>query len=800
MTDRIKRMRERWQTTTFPLCISRMRAAFPVIMECKGLHPYVVRSKVHEAMLTKCPVAIEPDDLICGVGASKAFGIEMDYEMGRWTPDEVQALKEENYTITPEEEEELYKYMEIYASGDYAQTTAKISGDLFGDDPVFWPLFKSGIVLPPTKSKVTGSGGGRAQSGMGLNPMGLYVPDYEVVLKRGLRDIINECKERLANHHYVDGESIRKKLFWEGCIRVMEALIVYANRYADLAEKMAKEEKDPVRAKELEGMAANCRRVPEYPPETFREAIQCFWFLFLMMNPSSTAAAGRFDQYMYPFYKKDLEEGRITRDEALELLEILRLKDFQLNRVSGRELRKKNAGMAKWHNWTIGGVDDDGNDATNDITYLELEAAQEVPTPHHTVTLRVHPGTPDELMQKALELVRTGIGMPAFVGDKSYIDFFMSRGLTAQQARRYSMAGCVDGLIAGVTRAQVAAMFIVTLVYDIFMHNGYCPWLKENVGIQTGDVCEMKTFEEYKEAFYKQLKYLIELEVEGFNAKCTLSRELMPDFIRSVMTNDCLEQGREAQFVEHRPFDAFIVCSAVGVINVSDSLAAVKTLVYDQKKYTMKQLMTALDANWEGYEDMRQDFVKAPKYGNDDDFPDLLAAEVYQKYADYMSACDALCGGKAVPNAISITAHQPGGQLCGATPDGRFKGEILADASMSPGQGRDNVSPTAAFKSAMKINQDAYQATLMNMKLHPTALKSDEDLHKLGTLIKTYLTHGGKHIQFNVVTRETMEAAKKEPEKHKDLIVRVAGYSAYFTLLTPQVQDEVINRTSYSQL
>ncbi len=408
--------------------------------------------------------------------------------------------------------------------------------------------------------------------------------------------------------------------------------------------------------------------------------------------------------------------------------------------------------------------------------------------------------TPIETIVEGLKVVKTGIGMPCFVGDKSYMNFFMSRGVPIDKARNYSMAGCVDGYIANATRGQVAAMFIVTLVYDIFLHNGYCPWLGEEAGIKTGDVCSFKTFEEYKEAFYRQLKYQVDMAAKYFFSWMVLCRDRTPDFIRSVLTPGCLEQGKEVMSIHMKPFDALTVCSAVGVVNVADSLTAVKTLVYDQKKYTMEQLMTALEANWQGYEAMRQDFLKAPKYGNNEEEPDRMVAEVYEKYAEYFSANDSACGDKCVPNAISITAHQPGGKSVGATPDGRFAGEILADAATSPAQGRDHVGPLAVFQSAMTVNQDAYQAMLMNMKFSPSAMKTDDDLVKLANLIKIYLTNGGKHIQFNVVTREELQAARKEPEKHRDLIVRVAGYSAYYVSLSDVMQREVMDRTTYESI
>ena len=797
MTDRIKRMRERWATSTYPLCIDRIRASFPVMEAMKGQHPYKVRSAVHEAILTKCPIAIEPDDLICGVGASKAFGIEMDYEMGTWNREEIDSLKTEGYTIEPEEEEELLGYMAKVEKGDVFVTSNKLMGDFLGDDPAMWSFMRSGLILPPWKDKKNASGGGRAQSGMGLNPMGLFVPDYEVILKRGCRDIINQCKEYLANFNYFDEDCVRKKYFWQACITDLEAIVKYANRYADLAEKTAEEETDPVRKAELKQMAANCRRVPEYPAETFWEACQCFWFLFLMMNPSSTAAAGRFDQYMYPYYKKDIAEGRITDEQVLELLEILRLKDFQLNRVSGFVLRQKNSGMAKWHNWTLGGVDENGNCAVNELTYLEFKAAVEVNTPHHTITLRVAENTPIETIVEGLKVVKTGIGMPCFVGDKSYINFFLSRGVPIEKARNYSMAGCVDGYIANATRGQVAAMFIVTLVYDIFLHNGYCPWIKSDVGIKTGEVTSFKTFEEYKAAFYKQLKYCVDMAAKYFYSSIIVRRDLTPDFLRSIMTPGCLEEGKEALSIHMKPFDALTVCSAVGVVNVGDSLTAVKTLVYDQKKYTMQQLMTALEANWQGYEDVQKLCRAAPKFGNGDPYVDEIAGRFWGDFADIVESFRSIFDSPVLPSGISITAHAPGGAMTAASPDGRFDGETFADGSVSPVQGRDKNGPLAVFHSGMCLPQYRYLATLLNMKISPSSLKTQADFGKLGDMIRTYLTHGGKHVQFNVVDRETLEKAVADKESYRNLVVRVAGYSAYFVTLTPSVQKEIIARTTH---
>ena len=466
---------------------------------------------------------------------------------------------------------------------------------------------------------------------------------------------------------------------------------------------------------------------------------------------------------------------------------------MKINRVSGKANRAKNAGMAKWYNWTLGGVKEDGSDATNELTYLLLEASQDTQLPHFTVTLRVHKNTPPELMKKALEVVRTGIGMPAFVGDDSYINFFTDSGMTLENARDYCMTGCVDGNVPARSRTQVVTFFIISQAYDIFMHNGYCRFTKEKVGIETGDVTKMETFEEYYEAFTKQFKYLLSMAAERNNVELIIQRDLFPDPFRSALMENGVKDGKD---LLDKQF-AIENCSclgAVGGVNVGDALCAVKQLVFEQKKYTMAELLTALDADWEGYEEMRADFIKAPKYGNNLEEPDRLVAKVYQLFADTCAENSTAYGGHVTPNAISISAHQPGGMVTGATPDGRKGGDILADASLSPDHGKDVNGPIAVFQSAMKVNQDPYQGTLMNMKVHPTAIQTDSDLMKLGSMIKTYLTNGGKHVQFNVVDRAEMEDAKVNPEDHSELVVRVAGYSAYFTRLPGSIQDEVINR------
>jgi formate C-acetyltransferase len=621
--------------------------------------------------------------------------------------------------------------------------------------------------------------------------------DFSKVLNEGLDGLMAKAESELKEVKHSGEDSLAKLRYLQAVILMHRAVVAFSGRYANLAEKMAETEIHPARKNELRLMAEICRRVPANPARTFREALQSFWFTYLMINPSPTAAAGRFDQYMYPFYQADKTAGRITDEEVLELLECLRIKDMHLNRISGERNRKKNAGLAKWHNWTIGGVTPDGRDATNELTYLLLEAARETRLPHHTLTLRVHPDTPEPLMIKALEVVRAGIGMPAFVGDKSYMAFFMRYGIPLEEARDYVITGCLDANLPGRSRTVAIGMFIVPLVFDIFLHNGIHPGTGQRVGITTGEVESFGDYAQFVAAFKKQLRYFMQIAAEKDNLELLIERELFPDAFRSSLMEDGISVGKDL-LSRTMPFENGAVLNPVGMINVADSLAAVKKLVYEDRKISMGDLKRALDLDWQGREDLRRLCLEAPKYGNGDIYVDTIAADLYAFWVATADELPTVFGSTHKATAISITSHQPGGALTGATPDGRHAHEICADGTVSPMQGRDTHGPTAVMRSALQIDQDPYQATLMNMKFHPSALQSEEDLRKIAAMIKTYLKRGGKHVQFNVVSREMLLNAQQDPMQYRDLVVRVAGYSAYFTQLNRPMQDEVIARTELS--
>lgn len=798
MYERIDRIKQRVVIDHYPICIEKYKITLKVMEENKNDPVIIQRAKILYATAEQMPIAIQDDELIVGAGASKPMGLEIDPHYGIWSPEEIDALMEDGFIIAPQDVAELQRLNEQYEPA----TMIGQMGDLFyeSENEHILSLLKAGLILPPwkDKSEEKGVGGGYAQSGLGLGPsLVLLGVDYTKLLKLGTRGIIRQAQKEISSLKFYQPGAVDKYRYYKAVILSFKAMERLAQRYAGLAAKMAAHEADAIRKKELLRIHEICSRVPEYPAQSFREAIQCFWFQFLFMSPSTTLPGGRFDQYMYPYYEADLKKGIITPEEATELLCLLRLKDMELNRTSGKNNRKKNAGMAKWHNFTIGGQRADGSDATNDLTYMMLEAAKITKTPHHTLTLRVHPGTPKRLMVKALELVKMGLGMPAFVGDLSYMKCFTDRGVPQREAVEYIMTGCLDANLPGKSRTGPVPMVTIPLIFDIFRHRGIDVVSGQRCAPDMGDYSDFSSFEDLFSAFQKEFEYCLDIVAQKNNVELKITQELLPDPIRSALMDQGIEAGVDA-FARPMLFENAAVINPIGMVNLGDSFTAIKKLVFDEKKYTMKMLYDALEANWEGYEGMRRDFLNAPKFGNNNPEADHMVARCYRLFCDTCQKLPTILGGVHIPTGISITSHQPGGGLTGATPDGRKSGEILADGTMSPMHGMDTHGPLAVLQSAMAVNQDPFQATLLNMKFHPSALKTDADLGKLADMIRIYLTNGGKHIQFNVVDRATLMAAKENPAKYRDLVVRIAGYSCYFVQLNEQMQDEVIARTEHA--
>ncbi len=798
MNERIARMKQRMLNTPVAIGVEKLRIAAETIEQHANKPNFVLRAEILSNYLKKLSVFIPDDDLIAGVGAGHYNGSELDYEQGLWSKEEVEALKADTgsmYSFSKEEEEELYAINERLAKTGVNLRTSDYLAALEWDDPDMQTFLKSGVVLPVWKNRNSGATNGVGQTGIGLGPgFILMCPEYDRVLKYGLRAMIEECQGYLKELQVVTAEDLKKREYWTSVVKVFESFIVYANRNADEAERLAETCTDETRKKELLRMAAACRKVPEFPAENFYEALQSFWFIFLSMS-SNTMSAGRIDQLLYPYYKKDREAGVLTDEEVLELLEVIRLKCMTFHTVRGGLSRGRHSGDSRWLNFIIGGCDAEGNDLSNELTMLFMDAAIELKVPNHTLTLRVNRNTPLEVVKKGMEVVKTGIGQPAFVSDESYMNYFMLHGFSKEDAADFAICGCLDAVIPGKSRTIGVKFVNLPQILDIFLHRGYCALSGEQAGIDAGDPNTFADYEAFEKAYFEEQRYFMGLAQQRANLDIMIAGRVLQDPLRSALMHDGLKITEEIQNRSFEPFDTNSTLMCVGGMNVINSLAAIRKLIFEDRKYTMEELLKALEADWEGFEEMRKAFLKAPKYGNNDPYADEIASRYYDQFDQDVELFRTPLGSTAVPSGISISAHQPAGQAVNATPDGRFAHEILSDGMISPEQGTDVRGPLAVFSSAMKIPQDRYQATLFNMKFHPSVLKSDEDLLKLSTVVKTYLTNGGKQIQMNVVDTETLLNAQKEPEKYRELVVRVAGYSTYFTTLTKMMQDEIIART-----
>lgn len=794
VNPRIEKLRRALQVQKYPLCIEKVRLVIESYRATEGEPQILRRAKATAYYLDHKTIFIEDGELIVGNVASKPMGMEAGSLGPTWSPEDLDDLKQTTFEISDGDEAQL-RALDDYWLGK-GRTLEERMGQFY-DDERLWPFIQSGILLPPWKKKTQGRGHGAAGVGWGLGlGQSLIVVDYAMVLNEGLDKTIADAQAELKNLRYTSADAIKKADFLHAVIITHTAIVRLANRFADLATEMAAKETDATRKQELEQIAETCCWVPANPARNFREAMQSFWFIWMMIA-QGTAPGGRFDQFMYPFYKKDKAEGKITEEQTLELLICLRIKVMQFNFVGGgKAQREKWSGLARWHNWVIGGVTPDGADATNDLSYLILEAAYRCRTPHHTITLRVHEGTPEPLLMKALQVIKTGMGMPALVSDDSYIGYLTSQGVPLREARDYALAGCLDVNLPGKSRINAFGMFIAPLVFEITLNNGVEPRTGTQLGPRTGDIASFETFDDLVRAYKEQMKYFMGLAAEEHNILLRAQAELFPDAVHSALMVDAIREGKDA-LDRVMPFENGSCMNVVGMINVADSLAAMKKLIFEEKKITALQLKAALDANWEGYADIHKMCLSAPKYGNGDPFVDSIAADLYKFWADTSVTFPTIFGGTMKPAGISITSYGPGGALTGATPDGRYAGENLADGTMSAAQGRDTHGPTALIRSAMMIDQIPYQSTLFNVKFHPSALQGTEDLKKLAALIKTYFAYGGKQVQFNVVNRAILLDAQRHPEKHRDLVVRVAGYSAYFVQLSKRIQEDIIQRMEH---
>ena len=785
------------------------------------------RAKAFAHILHNIPIIIRDNELIVGSSTIAPRGCqtfpEFSYEWLEAELDTVATRTADPFEIAEETKAEL-KEADKYWKG---KTTSELATSYMAPEAI--KAIEHNIFTPGNYF---------------YNGVGHVTVKYWEVLETGFEGIMEKAQKELDGCSVGDGNYARKSHFLEAVILSCKAVIDYAGRYAKLAREMAAQTSDPVRKQELFVIAENCSRVPAKGAQNFYEACQSFWFvqqLLQMESSGHSISPGRFDQYMYPYYKKDMEAGTITREFAQELMDCIWVKLNDLNKCRDAASAEGFAGYSLFQNLIAGGQNKEGEDVTNDLSVMCIQASMHVHLPAPSLSVRVWNGSPHEFLIKAAELTRTGIGLPAYYNDEVIIPALQNRGLSLEDAREYNIIGCVEPQKAGKTEGwHDAAFFNMCRPLELVFSNGMDKG--EMVGIPTGDVTQMKTFDEFFDAYKKQMEYCISLLVNADNAIDVAHAERCPLPFLSCMIDDCLKEGKSVQ--EGGAVYNFTGPQGFGIANMADGLFAIRKLVYEDKKVSMKELKEALAWNYDkGLDaqsagDMTEMIMKAmqkagrnvdastaegllktfigmkpgeqktqrfkeihdmidevPKFGNDIPEVDYFAREVAYTYSKPLQKYNNPRGGKFQAGLYPVSANVPLGGQTGATPDGRYAHTPVADG-VSPSAGKDVKGPTAAATSVSRLDHFIVSnGTLFNQKFHPSALSGREGLEKFVALIRGYFDQKGMHMQFNVVDRQTLLDAQEHPEKYKHLVVRVAGYSALFTTLSRSLQDDIIRRT-----
>ncbi len=801
-------------------------------METEGEPIITRRAKAFRHILENIPITIRDNELVVGSATKQARSCQVFPEFSfDWLEKEFDTVEHRSadpFYISDETKttlHEVYKYWKGKTTSELAYSYMAPEARIAIDHNIFTPgnYFYNGV--------------------------GHVTVDYAKVLKVGYRGIIEEVKNAREKLGFGDSDYVTRSAFLDAVEMSCEAAITYSKRYARLALDMAQRERDIERKRELLQIAQNCASALENGSKTFWEACQSFWFVQMLLQTESSGhsiSPGRFDQYMYPYYKKDIDSGSITREFAQELMDCIWVKLNDLNKVRDEASAEGFAGYSLFQNLIAGGQDIYGEDATNDLSFMCIEATLHVMLPQPSFSVRVWNKTPHEFLVRAAELTRTGVGLPAYYNDEVIIPSLLSRGLTMEDARDYNIIGCVEPQKSCKTWGWHDAAFFnmcrpLELVFSDGMDNGV------QVGVKTGDVTKMNTFDEFYDAYKAQMNYEISLLVNADNAIDVAHAQRCPLPYLSSMVYDCIGTGKTPE--QGGAVYNFTGPQGFGIANMADSLYAIKKLVYEDKKITMQELKEALAANFgknslaedkireitektavelakqgynvtqsdiqriyselkknnnispvkkKRYEEIHEILESVDKFGNDIPEVDAFARDVAYTYTRPLQTFKNPRGGIFHAGLYPVSANVPLGAQTGATPDGRYAGTPVADG-VSPSAGRDTHGPTSSANSVSKLDHSiASNGTLFNMKFHPSALEGRSGIESFVALIRAYFDQKGSHMQFNVVSRETLRDAQAHPEKYKSLVVRVAGYSALFTTLSKSLQDDIINRTEQS--
>lgn len=796
--DRIQRIFERFENTRSAVDVQRARYFTESFKETEGQVLSLRWAKALYHIAEKIEILIEPDELLVGrVGKSGKYGLiypELDGCFLKQFVQQAKTRSESPFVITPEDvkiiEEEIAPYWE--GKTYYEDLARSLPEEVLKLTYEPADLFTSRYIVNETSS---------------MRSALQWVHDYKKGIDVGFEKIKAEAKERLAALDERDPhDMIDRAAFLEGIVIVCDAIILWAHRYSLKAQELAAGETDPIRRDELLTIARICDKVPRYPAETFYEAMQAQWFIQafsrLEQKTGATISNGRMDQYLYPYYEKDVREGRIDKEHAKELFQCmwLNMAQYQDLYVSPAGV-KFNEGYAHWEAVTIGGVDAEGFDVTNELSYLLLENKREFPLNYPDLAARIHAGSPERFLSEVAETIKEGSGFPKLLNDEEVVPVLLSQGADFASARDYAVSGCTEVRMPNLDTFTTACPFLnLAAVIELTLYNGRMKkYGSELLTIETGDPRDFQTYDELWDAFRKQEEYILTI---AFRQQYVANRVRPRHFaspLGSALHKLCMESCTDLHS-EHVPGGVDIgFFDFIGLGTVADSLAAIKKTVYEEKTVTMEQLRAALDQNFEGHEIVRQRLLHAPSYGNDDPYVDGIAKQIDRVGVEFAEQYSKHLKIHMDLRYVSQSANVPFGKVIGATPNGRYAGTALSDGS-SASQGADVNGPTSVLMSNFHTKNPEFShraSRLLNVKFSPASVAGEAGTERIVSFIKAWRDLKLWHLQFNIINRETLLAAKEHPEEYRSLLVRVAGYSAYFVELSPELQDDIILRTEH---
>lgn len=784
LTPRLQRLRDNYLQARPSVSIFRALTVTRVTKENLGLPKILLRAKAFKASCEEAPLLIQDEELIvghpCGKARAGAFSPDIAW---RWVHEELDTMgtrPQDPFVISEADKktirEEIVPFWEGRSLDEVCEAQYREAG--------VWAFSGETYVSDLSYHQINGGGD--------------TCPGYDVLLfTKGMNGIKADAEARLAALSMENPEDIDKIYFYKASIETCEGVVAYAKRLANHARELAEKETNPERKAELLTIAEVNENVPANPPKTLQEALQSIWTvesLFEIEENQTGLSLGRVDQYCYPMFQADIESGRLNRDQALELMEAFIIKCAELMWMSSELGAKYFAGYQPFINLTVGGQKRTGGDATNDLTYLIMDAVRFVKVYQPSLACRIHNQSPQAYMEKIVDVVKAGMGFPACHFDDSHIKMMLGKGFNFEDARDYCLMGCVEPQKSGRIYQWTSTGYTQwPIAIEFVLNRGRMILFDSHQGIDTGDLSTLKTFDDFMEAVRTQVKHIIKMSAIGTVISQRVHRDVAPKPLMSLMVEGCMEQGKDVMaggaMINYGPGLIFS-----GLATYVDSIAAIKKLVYEDKKYTLVQMRDALLANFEGYDELYRDCLNAPKYGNDDDTVDLFAQEITE-WTERECRKYKMLYSKLSHGTLSISNNTPIGELTAATPNGRKAWMPLSDG-ISPTQGADKFGPTAIIKSVSKMNVETMNIGMVhNFKFLKGLLDSPEGRNGLITLLRTASILGNGQMQFSYVDNAVLFKAQQEPEKYRDLIVRVAGYSAYFVELCKEVQDEIISRT-----